>query len=158
VPRALWAPVRNIRSQPGHCFRALRSPGFALSACKRLVLRARSFTAAFASHFSQPPIGSQRGRMEPGRTQPRTRTHPGPTPGGPAGTQENCIDGSDLYVFERSVAVGTLHTWGGGVSEAHRPVHEARGARVQAYDSPIPSMRCRAVEEQRRFRLCRPVR
>jgi hypothetical protein len=61
------------------------------------------------------------------------------------------------YVFERSDGRRhTLHTWA-PVSEAPRPVHEARGARVQVHDSPIPSMRCRAVEEQRRFRLCRPV-
>jgi hypothetical protein len=31
-------------------------------------------------------------------------------------------------------------TRGGGVSEAHAlSVHEARGARVQAHDSPMPS-------------------
>jgi hypothetical protein len=44
------------------------------------------------------------------------------------------------------MSASALCTWA-PVSEAPCPVHEARGAHVQAHDSPIPS------EEQWRFRL-----
>jgi hypothetical protein len=104
----------------------------------------------------QPPLGSQMGWRGPGPgpTPRPSRTHPRTHPRARRDTRKMyCRFSMSL----RGMVVGTLHMWV-PVSEAPRPVHEARGARVQAHDSQIPSMRCRAVEEQRRFRLCRPVR
>ena len=98
------------------------------------------------------------GREDPAPGPGKEGRNRGQDPGaGPAGNKEKILI-QITYVFERSD--GRRHTLTRG-APSRKPLalyNEARGARVQAHDSPIPSMRCRAVEEQRRFRFCRSVR